>query len=46
VYPIVYPLPRRERMVGDHHQVLKLVADWARATAESRATIPTKTGGD
>ena len=33
VFPIVYPLPRRERMVVDHHQVLKLVADWARSTA-------------
>jgi hypothetical protein len=28
VYPIVYPLPRRERMVEDHHTVLRLVADW------------------
>jgi alkanesulfonate monooxygenase SsuD/methylene tetrahydromethanopterin reductase-like flavin-dependent oxidoreductase (luciferase family) len=35
VYPIVYPLPRREQMVGDHHQVLKLVSDWVRTTAES-----------
>jgi hypothetical protein len=31
VYPIVYPLPRRERMVDDHHQVLKLVAGWVRS---------------
>jgi alkanesulfonate monooxygenase SsuD/methylene tetrahydromethanopterin reductase-like flavin-dependent oxidoreductase (luciferase family) len=29
VYPIVYPLPRRERMVEDHHAVLRLAADWA-----------------
>jgi len=29
VYPIVYPLPRRDRMVEDHHRVLELVAGWA-----------------
>jgi alkanesulfonate monooxygenase SsuD/methylene tetrahydromethanopterin reductase-like flavin-dependent oxidoreductase (luciferase family) len=29
VYPIVYPLPRRERMAEDHHLVLERVARWA-----------------
>jgi len=29
VYPIVYPLPRRERMVEDHHSVLEQVSRWA-----------------
>ena len=33
VYPIVYPLPRRQHMVEDHHAVLKLVSDWALAHA-------------
>src|SRR5438093_212243 len=31
VYPIVYPLPRRERMVEDHHAVLRLASGWADA---------------
>src|SRR2546426_753493 len=31
VYPIVYPLPRRERMVEDHHAVLRLASGWAGA---------------
>jgi alkanesulfonate monooxygenase SsuD/methylene tetrahydromethanopterin reductase-like flavin-dependent oxidoreductase (luciferase family) len=31
VYPIVYPLPRRERMVEDHHSVLEQASSWARA---------------
>ena len=35
VYPIVYPLPRREKMVPDHHRVLKLVASWAQEGAAS-----------
>ena len=30
VYPIVYPLPRRERMVEDHHRVIEQAALWAR----------------
>lgn len=30
VYPIVYPLPRRDRMVEDHHSVLEQVSNWAR----------------
>ena len=30
VYPIVYPLPRRERMVEDHHRVLEQVSRWVR----------------
>lgn len=29
VYPIVYPLPRRDRMLEDHQVVLNLVAEWA-----------------
>ena len=29
VYPIIYPLPRRERMVEDHHSVLEQVSRWA-----------------
>ena len=29
VYPIVYPLPRRERMVEDHHSVLEQASGWA-----------------
>ena len=31
VYPIVYPLPRRERMVDDHYAVLRSVSTLARA---------------
>ncbi len=34
VYPIVYPLPRRERMAEDHHTVLEQASRWARATAD------------
>lgn len=30
VYPIVYPLPRRDRMVEDHHSILEQAARWAR----------------
>src|SRR6266480_932609 len=30
VYPIVYPLPRRERMVEDHHSVLEQASRWAK----------------
>ena len=29
VYPIVYPLPRRDRMVEDHHSVLEQASRWA-----------------
>ncbi|TMD00996.1 MAG: LLM class flavin-dependent oxidoreductase [Chloroflexi bacterium] len=29
VYPIIYPLPRRERMVEDHHSVLEQASRWA-----------------
>ena len=29
VFPIVYPLPRRERMVEDHHSVLQQASRWA-----------------
>jgi 5,10-methylenetetrahydromethanopterin reductase len=29
VYPIVYPLPRRDRMVDDHHRVIERAARWA-----------------
>src|SRR5256885_2016304 len=29
VYPIVYPLPRRERMLEDHHNVLQQASRWA-----------------
>lgn len=29
VYPIVYPLPRRGRMVEDHHSVLDSASRWA-----------------
>jgi hypothetical protein len=29
VYPIVYPLPRRERMVEDHHSVVQQASRWA-----------------
>src|SRR5262249_27347272 len=28
VYPIVYPLPRRDRMVEDHHSVLERAVSW------------------
>jgi hypothetical protein len=31
VYPIVYPLPRRQRMVEDHHSVLEQASLWAQA---------------
>ena len=31
VYPIVYPLPRRDRMVEDHHSVLEQASQWSRA---------------
>ena len=30
VYPIVYPLPRRDRMVEDHRSVLEQAAQWSR----------------
>jgi alkanesulfonate monooxygenase SsuD/methylene tetrahydromethanopterin reductase-like flavin-dependent oxidoreductase (luciferase family) len=29
VYPIVYPLPRRNRMVEDHHRVLEQASRWS-----------------
>ena len=29
VYPIVYPLPRRERMIEDHRSVLEQASRWA-----------------
>lgn len=34
VYPIVYPLPRRDRMVEDHHSVLRQAAAWVRPRAQ------------
>ena len=33
VYPIVYPLPRRESMVEDHHAVLARAAEWSRPSS-------------
>src|SRR5215472_3171179 len=30
VYPIVYPLPRRDRMVEDHHSVLERAVSWTK----------------
>ena len=35
VYPIVYPLPRREQMAEDHRSVLEQASRWARAAAEA-----------
>ena len=31
VFPIVYPLPRRDRMIEDHHSVLEQASRWSRA---------------
>lgn len=32
IYPIVYPLPRRESMAEDHHSVLRQAAEWAKSS--------------
>jgi alkanesulfonate monooxygenase SsuD/methylene tetrahydromethanopterin reductase-like flavin-dependent oxidoreductase (luciferase family) len=29
VFPVVYPLPRRDRMLEDHLAVIRMAADWA-----------------
>lgn len=29
VFPVIYPLPRRDRMVEDHHAVIRMAAEWA-----------------
>lgn len=29
VYPIIYPLPRRDRLVEDHHRVLEQAINWS-----------------
>jgi alkanesulfonate monooxygenase SsuD/methylene tetrahydromethanopterin reductase-like flavin-dependent oxidoreductase (luciferase family) len=43
VYPIVYPLPRRERMVEDHHTVLEQASRWAH-TLEIAPADPVTSG--
>jgi alkanesulfonate monooxygenase SsuD/methylene tetrahydromethanopterin reductase-like flavin-dependent oxidoreductase (luciferase family) len=38
VFPVIYPLPRRDRMVEDHHAVIRMAADWAWHPDEVAAT--------
>jgi alkanesulfonate monooxygenase SsuD/methylene tetrahydromethanopterin reductase-like flavin-dependent oxidoreductase (luciferase family) len=39
VFPIVYPLPRREHMVEDHHSVLEQASRWTRVLDAPPADI-------
>jgi len=47
VYPVIYPLPRHERMVEDHHTVLRLAARyaWQQAGAPRRSEVRTAAQG-
>jgi alkanesulfonate monooxygenase SsuD/methylene tetrahydromethanopterin reductase-like flavin-dependent oxidoreductase (luciferase family) len=38
VFPVIYPLPRRGRMVEDHHAVIRMAADWAWRSGTVAAT--------
>lgn len=45
VYPIVYPLARRDRMPEDHHTVIRLTAEWCAVNQPASTRMPTPFAG-